>query len=418
MSADSIKTYLVGGAVRDELLGLHVTERDWVVVGSTPETMLAAGYRPVGKNFPVFLHPKSQEEYALARTERKTGPGYTGFSFHAAPDVSLEDDLQRRDLTINAMAADASGNIIDPYGGQADLDAKLLRHVSDAFVEDPLRVLRIARFAARFAHLGFTVAPDTQTLLTDMSASGELDHLVPERVWTETVKALASPSPQTYVQVLRDCHALKIIFPEVEALFGVPQNPKYHPEIDCGIHTLLALEQSARLSASPRVRFAALVHDLGKATTSSEILPSHRGHEARGVPLIEALCDRLKAPNDYRRLAAKVSQWHLHCHRAFDLRADTILRLLNGLDAFRRPLDFEDFLLVCEADARGRTGLEDRPYPGPEFLNACLEAALSIDSGALAKEMSDGEAIREAIQSARVEAIKAVDRVPFQELLD
>lgn len=363
-----MKIYLVGGAVRDELLGFPHTEKDWLVVGATPEQMGAKGFRPVGKDFPVFLHPDTGEEYALARTERKTGQGYKGFSFFAGPEVTIEEDLIRRDLTINAMARDADGNLVDPYNGQRDLEARLLRHVSDAFAEDPLRVLRVARFAARYHHLGFTIAAETLALMTVLSDSGELQHLTAERVWAETHKALTEQSPWIYIEVLHQCGALAILFPEVDNLFGVPQRAEYHPEIDSGIHTLLALQQAARLSDDPQVRFATLVHDLGKATTPADILPRHIGHDERGVPLVHALCDRLRVPNDFRELAVPVTRLHLLCHSVFELRPKTVLKIFKGADAFRKPQRFEHFLLAVEADARGRLGFEEMRYRQGEWL--------------------------------------------------
>jgi tRNA nucleotidyltransferase (CCA-adding enzyme) len=382
-----MKIYLVGGAVRDALLGLPARERDWVVVGASPEDMTALGYRPVGRDFPVFLHPETGEEYALARTERKTGPGYRGFVTRFAPDVTLKDDLLRRDLTINAIAQDpGTGEIVDPFGGLQDVQARTLRHVSPAFVEDPVRVLRVARFAARFHSLGFSVAPETLELLTRIAASGELDALVPERVWQETAKALVSAAPAEYFRVLRDCGALARIFPELDALFGVPQPPQWHPEIDTGLHTLLVLEQAAALSADPQVRFAALMHDLGKGTTPREDWPKHIAHEARGLPLLEALCDRLKVPNDYRELARHVMRHHGVAHRALELKPGTMLELLETIDAFRRPQRFEQFVLACMADMKGRTGLAERPYPQADLLRAACAAAtqVSLDKTGLA----------------------------------
>jgi tRNA nucleotidyltransferase (CCA-adding enzyme) len=378
-----MEIYLVGGAVRDKLLQRPVVERDWVVVGGTPAELESQGYRKVGKDFPVFLHPDSAEEYALARTERKTGPGYHGFDVYAEPDVTLEDDLLRRDLTINAIAESADGELIDPHNGQADLAARLLRHISPAFREDPLRVLRVARFAARFHHLGFTVAPETLELMREIAASGELETLVPERVWKETATALSENHPDVFLQVLRDCDALKVIFPELDRLFGVPQPEKWHPEIDTGVHTLMVMRVAAQLSDSLEVRFAAMVHDLGKGTTDPSHWPRHHDHEKRGLKLISALCDRLTAPNRCRELALHVGQFHTLVHRAAELRPDTVLKLFRKTDVFRRPERFEQFLLACEADARGRTGLEDRPYPEADWLRAALTAALSVDNAAI-----------------------------------
>ncbi len=374
-----MKIYLVGGAVRDKLLNYPSDENDWVVVGSSPEQMVELGYYPVGQDFPVFIKPQTGEEYALARTERKSGHGYQGFTFHTAPDISLEDDLIRRDLTINAMAEDENGQIIDPYGGQQDLQDKLLRHVSDAFTEDPLRVLRVARFAARYHHLGFTVAPETLILMSNIVASGEIQHLVAERVWKETERALCEKSPDIYIQVLRDCGALGVLLPEVEKLFGVPQRADYHPEIDTGIHTLMSLQQAARLSDSARVRFSVLVHDLGKGITPDDVLPSHKGHEARGLPLVKDVCDRFKIPNDHRQLAMAVTEFHLLCHKAFELRPETILKLLKGLGALKSAERLDEFLLCCEADARGRTGFENREYPSSDYLREARKVALQTD---------------------------------------
>jgi tRNA nucleotidyltransferase (CCA-adding enzyme) len=346
-----MNTYLVGGAVRDELLEYPVCERDWVVVGSTPEEMIAAGFTQVGKDFPVFLHPVSKDEYALARTERKRGHGYTGFTVHCAPDITLEEDLRRRDLTINAMAKMPDGELVDPYGGLADLNARVLRHVSDAFLEDPLRVLRTARFAARYAHLGFTVALETLSLMRDIVMQDELAHLPAERIWVEMERALGERSPAVFIEVLRDCGALEALLPEVAALFGVPQRAEYHPEIDTGAHVLMVLEQAARNSRNSRVAFAALTHDLGKGITPEDVLPSHRGHETAGLPLVEALCKRLKVPNAHRQLALTVCEHHLLVHSALELRGETLLRLLEAAGAFREGDRFALFLLACEADS-------------------------------------------------------------------
>jgi tRNA nucleotidyltransferase (CCA-adding enzyme) len=399
-----MQTYLVGGAVRDRLLGRPAKERDWVVVGTTPAEMSALGFQPVGKDFPVFLHPETHEEYALARTERKTGPGYHGFAFYSAPGVTLEDDLRRRDLTVNALAEDEHGKLIDPYGGQRDLDARLLRHVSPAFAEDPVRVLRVARFAARFAPLGFKVAPETLTLMRQMVTNGEVGALVAERVWQETVKALATERPSVFFRVLRECDALARVFPELDRLFGVRQPEKHHPEIDTGVHVMLVLDQAARLSADNVVRFAALVHDLGKGTTPKDILPHHYGHEERGVKLVEALCERLRVPREYRELAVLAARYHGLVHRATELRPETVLRLLKDSDAFRRPQRFEQFLLACEADARGRTGFEDRLYPQADLLRRAFQAANSVplpDTSGL----SGGE-IGMQLQALRLNAIR------------
>lgn len=401
-------TYKVGGAVRDRLLGLPVKDIDWVVVGASPEQMLAAGYQAVGKDFPVFLHPESHEEYALARTERKTAPGYTGFSFHAAADVSLEQDLLRRDLTINAIAEDAEGRLIDPYNGQQDLQQRLLRHVSPAFAEDPVRILRLARFHARFAHLGFTVADETMQLMQQMVRDGEVDALVAERVWQETARALAEASPQSYFQLLRDCGALARIFPEIDRLFGVPQPVEYHPEIDTGIHTLLVLEQAARLSKVPEVRFAALVHDLGKGITPEAEWPQHIAHEARGVPLVQNLCKRLRVPRDYRDLALLVTEYHLHFHRAMELKASTLVDLFASLDIYRKPERFEQWLLACEADSRGRPGYEERILVQPDFLRAMAQSCRSVEARTYAEQGLRGAAIGEAVRMERIKRIKMI----------
>ena len=401
-----MKIYLVGGAVRDKLLGLPVKDRDYVVVGATPDDMIARGFKLVGADFPVFLHPDTKCEYALARTERKTGPGYKGFSVHAAPDVTLEQDLARRDLTINAMAESEAGELIDPYGGARDLDAQVLRHVSPAFVEDPLRVLRVARFAARF---GFSVADETLTLMRELVAAGEMQHLVAERVWSELERALGSQQPWIFFEVLRGCGALAILFPELEALFGVPQPERHHPEIDTGVHTLMALQQATRLSRETRVRFAVLVHDLGKGTTPQSEWPRHIGHEERGVNLIKNLCQRFRVPTEYRELAETVSRYHLHCHRALELRADTLLKTLEGIDAFRKPERVGWFLLACEADARGRKGLEERAYPQADLLRRAHAAARAIGS-----EVASGDArgaeIGAQIRARRIAAIADIRR--------
>lgn len=402
-----MQIYLVGGAVRDRLLKLPVHERDWVVVNSNPEQMVCEGYTAVGKDFPVFLHPKTKEEYALARTERKTAPGYKGFQFHTGPDVSLEDDLQRRDLTINAIAEDSDGNLVDPYNGQQDLELRVLRHVSPAFAEDPVRILRVARFAAKLAPLGFRVAPETQALMQQMVAAGEADHLVPERVWQETSKALQTEAPQRFIEVLRNCGALAKVYPEIDALFGTPQKPQWHPEIDCGRHLLMAMEVSAALSADPRTRFAVLVHDLGKGATPDDILPSHFGHEERGVPLVEQLCQRIRTPKDYQRLGVKVSRWHLHSHRLFELKTSTVLKLLEGLDAFRTPEDAIAFSFACEADARGREGFMDSEYPQALALRELLSAISPVRLTEAERDGLAGKEIAVALQQKRLTAIEA-----------
>ena len=400
-----MQVYLVGGAVRDEQLGLPVKERDWCVVGATPDELIDQGYQQVGKEFPVFLHPETKEEYALARTERKTAPGYHGFDFDTSPDVTIEDDLSRRDLTINALARDDAGQVIDPFGGVDDLKHRLLRHVSDAFMEDPVRILRVAKFAARFADLGFRVAPETRDLMRQMVADGEADALVPDRVWKETEAALAGPNPRLYFEALRACGALRVVFPEVDALFGVPQTKKWHPEIDTGLHTMMVVEQATKLSDTTEVRFAALVHDLGKGTTDSRDLPSHPGHEKRGCRLIKELGDRLPLPRACRDLGLMVAEYHTHCHRAFELRPDTVVKVLEKTDAFRRPGRFEAFLLACEADARGRTGFEIRDYPQAQRFRAAFAAASSVDAGSIARD-NDGRGIPEAIRRARINAVR------------
>ena len=407
-----MKVYLVGGAVRDEQLGLPVTERDWCVVGATPAEMREAGYRQVGKDFPVFLHPDSGEEYALARTERKTAAGYHGFEFHTDPGVTIEDDLGRRDLTINAIAKDDSGQLVDPHGGLADIRDRVLRHVSDAFVEDPVRVLRVARFAARFSSLGFEIAPETMALMRSMTDNGEIDALVPDRVWKETELALLGRDSRVYFETLRACGALAVLFPEVDRLFGTPQPVQWHPEVDTGVHVMMVLDQAEKLSPDLEVRFAALVHDLGKGTTRKHALPSHPGHEGRGVKLIRRLAERLPVPNACRDLGMLVSEYHTHCHRAFELRAATILKMLEATDAFRRPRRFEQFLIACEADARGRKGLEDRSYAQVQLLRGAFAAASAIDTAAIAAQ-HEGRKIGEAIRRERLAAVEAF-RVGFQ----
>jgi tRNA nucleotidyltransferase (CCA-adding enzyme) len=397
--------YLVGGAVRDELLGLPVTERDWCVVGATPEQMKSLGYRQVGKDFPVFLHPETGEEYALARTERKTGPGYHGFEFRSSPDVTIEDDLRRRDLTVNAMARDKAGALIDPFNGREDLELRILRHVSASFAEDPVRILRVAKFAARFAPLGFRLAEETLALMSAMVEKGEADELVPHRVWKECEAALACPSPVVFFDILRQCGALAAVFPELDALFGVPQPEEWHPEIDCGVHAMMVLEQAAALSPDVDVRFAALVHDLGKATTSKAKLPSHPGHERRSVRLIKSMATRMPIPTACRELALVVAEFHGHCHKAFQLRPATILKVLERADAFRRPARFDKFLLACEADSRGRTGFEARPYPQRQYFSMALQAATAVSARDLIREGMDGARIGDALRRKRLQAI-------------
>jgi len=401
-----MQVYLVGGAVRDRLLGREVKERDWVVVGATPAELERAGYLPVGRDFPVFLHPQTREEHALARLERKTGPGYRGFSTEFSPDVTLEDDLRRRDLTINAMAEDPGGKIIDPHGGQRDIEARLLRHVSEAFVEDPVRILRVARFAARYASLGFSVAAETLALMRRMVESGEANALVAERVWAETEKALGEPRPDVFVSVLRDCGALKVVYPELDALFGVPQPEKWHPEIDTGIHQLMALREAVRLGGGVAVRFAVLMHDLGKANTPADKLPSHPGHEESGAALVEQLAARLRVPNQMRELALITARFHTHVHRAFELRAATVLKTLESCDALRRPDRFAEFLLACEADARGRKGLEQRDYPQRNFFNVARERAAAVALTEDERRDLSGEQIGQELRKRRIAAIE------------
>jgi tRNA nucleotidyltransferase (CCA-adding enzyme) len=402
-----MEIYLVGGAVRDRLLNLPVDERDWVVLGETNESMVRRGFKPVGKDFPVFLHPDSHEEYALARTERKTAPGYRGFAVNAAPDVTLEQDLQRRDLTINAMAMSADGRLIDPYGGRADLEKRILRHVSPAFAEDPVRILRIARFAARYQPLGFTIAPETLALMRRMVAAGEADFLVPERVWAELAKALKEPGPAAFFRTLKDCGALAAVFPEIDRLFGVPQPEQHHPEIDTGVHTLMCLEQAARLSDKAVVRFAALTHDLGKGVTPQDNRPHHYGHEQLGLDVLETMCARLRVPNAFKALALQVAKYHTHCHRAFELRPATLTDTLAALNAFKPRHALDDFLLACEADARGRKGFEERPYPQAEFMRGAAKAGAAADTASVLKSGLNGPEIGAAIRLARIAAISA-----------
>jgi tRNA nucleotidyltransferase (CCA-adding enzyme) len=402
---NEMKKYLVGGAVRDKLLNYPFIERDWVVVGATPRELLDQGFQQVGSDFPVFLHPETKEEYALARTERKSGAGYKGFQVFADTSVTLEEDLSRRDLTINAMAEDGNGKIIDPYHGQKDLSNKILRHVSAAFLEDPLRVLRVARFAARYHHLGFTVADETLALMTDITASGELQHLSPERVWVETEKALSEQSPRTYIEVLRQCNALGVLFPEIDRLFGVAQRADYHPEIDTGIHVLMSLDQAVALDEDTATRFAVLVHDLGKGTTPDDILPKHTGHEERGVQLVNNLCDRLKAPNRYRELAVAVTRYHLLCHKAPQLRPKTILKVLKGIGALRQPDKLAQFVRCCESDAKGRLGFENIPYESGIWLKKVFKAIQTIDNKEFIQQGLSGQQLGEAIDRRRQQLI-------------
>lgn len=399
-----MQVYLVGGAVRDHLLDHPYHEKDYVVVGATPQQMLADGFEPVGKDFPVFLHPKTKEEYALARTERKAGVGYHGFDFYTDPNVSLEEDLIRRDLTINAMAMDQDGQVYDPYHGQRDLELRLLRHVSDAFVEDPLRVLRIARFAARYHHLGFKVAPETLQLMQRLAESGELQALTAERVWKETSRALMEANAEVYFEVLRSCGALQVLFPEIDALFGIPQRPEYHPEIDCGIHTLMSLQQACQANYSLDVRFAVLVHDLGKALTPPTELPRHIMHEERGIQPVTQVCERLKVPTNTKQLALAVCKEHLKCHQAFNLKPGTLWRLLQRLDVLRRPERVEAFVQACECDARGRLGLENRAYPQAQYLLDAMQVVRSIKAQDLPRDIQ-GPDIGEILIERRILAL-------------
>ncbi len=409
--SSAVKTYIVGGAVRDALLGLPVQDRDYVVVGATPEFMHAQGYLPVGKDFPVFLHPESKEEYALARTERKTAPGYAGFAFHAAADVTLEQDLQRRDLTINAIAEDSDGSLIDPYGGRADLERKIFRHVSPAFAEDPVRILRVARFAARFAE--FTIAPETLALMQSMVASGEVDALVPERVWQELSRGLMEATPSRMFDVLRACGALARILPELQALHGVPQPAQYHPEIDTLVHVMMVIDTAAQRETSLAIRIAALMHDLGKGSTPPEDWPRHIAHEARSAALAEAVCRRLKIPNEVRDLAVMTAREHGNVGRALELRANTMLKLFERCDAFRKPERFLAMLQACECDHLGRTGYEHQPFPQAQHLQTGLLAAQSVNAGAIAAQVmakspdKAAESIAAAIHAARITAIEA-----------
>ncbi|NVZ21879.1 multifunctional CCA addition/repair protein [Pseudomonas costantinii] len=402
-----MKIYKVGGAVRDRLLGIKVTDIDRVVVGATTEEMLAKGFKPVGADFPVFLDPKNGDEYALARTERKSGRGYGGFVFHASPEVTLEEDLVRRDLTINAMAEDDDGNLTDPYHGQSDLEARILRHVSPAFAEDPLRVLRVARFAARYAHLGFTVAPETLELMRQLSESGELEALTPERSWKEISRALMEDQPQVFIQVLRDCDALKTLMPEVNALFGVPQPEAHHPEIDTGIHTLSVLEQAALYAQPLTVRWACLLHDLGKGLTPVDKLPQHIAHEHTGLKLIKTINERFKVPRDCQELALLVGQYHTHGHRARELKASTLLELLQSFDVYRRPQRFEEFVVACEMDARGRKGFEQRSYPQADYLRGAAQVAREVAVAPLLEQGFKGPELGEALKRERLKALKA-----------
>ncbi len=399
-----MKVYCVGGAIRDELLGMPIKDRDWVVVGGTPEQLVADGYLPVGRDFPVFLHPTTREEYALARTERKTARGYRGFQVYFAPDVTLEDDLQRRDLTINAMARDADGTLFDPYDGFTDLKNGVLRHVSASFTEDPVRILRLARFAARFT--GFTVAPETMDLMRTMVHSGEVDALVPERVWQEIAKGLMEARPSRMFEVLRACDALGRVIPELDRLWGVPQRADHHPEVDTGVHVMMVVDYAATHGFPLGVRFAALMHDLGKGMTPTDALPRHIGHEAKSAELLEAVCARLRTPVDVRDLARLVAREHGLIHRALELRPATLVQLLERLDVFRRAARLDDVLMACEADYRGRLGLMDRDYPQAAHLRRASDAARAVDAGAIARACADAESIRAQVHAARVAAVR------------
>lgn len=402
----NLEYYLVGGAVRDRLLGLEVKDRDWVVIGATPEEMQKRGFFSVGKDFPVFLHPKTKEEYALARKEVKTAPGYRGFTINSSPKVSLREDLQRRDISINAMAMSAQGELIDPFGGADDLQHRVLRHVSSAFTEDPVRVLRVARFAARYTNFEFSIAPETLELMRNMVERGEVDALTPERVWAELHKALLEDKPSIFIRALKDCGALARVFPEVDKLFGIPQPAQYHPEIDTGIHTLMVLDQAARLTRDPQVRFAALVHDLGKAETPKEKWPRHFDHERLGVPLVRNLCKRLRIPKRYGKLAIAVCRYHLKSHRTVELKPKTILETLNAINAFHRPEFLEQFLLCCEADFLGRGDNKTRPYPQAKLLRDYFEAAHSVNTEVLEKSELSGKTYGEQLTQLRLQAIK------------
>ncbi len=403
-----MQVFRVGGAIRDEILGLPVKDTDWVVTGTTPEAMIASGYLPIGKDFPVFLHPESKEEYALARTERKTGRGYAGFTFNTDPSITIEQDLSRRDLTINAIAEDEQGNIIDPYNGRQDLKNRLLRHVSEAFVEDPVRVLRVSRLAARFTHLGFRIADETKRLIQDMGASGELDTLVPERVWSEMSSALNEKDPQVFFTSLRECQVLDRLFPEIDNLFGVPQTAKYHPEIDTGIHLMMALKKSAELDQDNDVRFAVLMHDLGKANTPAEILPGHHGHEQRGVELTRQFCEKWRVPKATTELALMTCEFHTHIHRAYELNPKTLLKLFMRNDTFRRPERFEKMTQACLADARGRTHFENDPYPQAAYMNRLVAQLNQLNIQKVVDSNKHGKELGDAIFNFRLDYLKTI----------
>ena len=407
-----MKVYLVGGAVRDQLLGLPVKDRDWIVVGADPATLLSLGYQQVGKDFPVFLNPKTKEEYALARTERKSSAGYTGFICDFSPTITLEQDLIRRDLTINAMAQSEEGEIIDPYGGKQDLENRILRHISPAFSEDPLRVLRVVRFAARYHSLGFKIASETLSLMTELAQSGELQHLTAERVWLETEKALNEKNPEIYFETLHKTGALRVLFPEIDALYGVPNPVKHHPEVDSFIHTMLVLKQAVNLTENnpilnkSAVRFAAICHDLGKALTPQNILPHHYGHEQAGIKPTRALCKRLKVPSYFQELAELTCEFHTHIHKAFELRAETVITLFNRFDVWRKPQRFQEFLQVCLADTRGRTGFENKDYPQIDYINQLLQAANEVDVRQIIADGFEKQEIRNELTKRRILAVK------------
>lgn len=403
-----MQVYRVGGAVRDKLLGLDIQDIDWVITGSTPEQMIADGYRAIGKDFPVFLHPETKQEYALARTERKISRGYSGFSFNTDPEITIEQDLSRRDLTINAIAEDVNGNIIDPFNGQQDIENRILRHVSDAFVEDPVRVLRVARFAARFHHLGFSIADETRSLIKQIADSGELNALVAERVWTEMNKALAETDPQVFFTSLRDCQVLATLFPEIDNLFGVPQTAKYHPEIDTGIHVMMVLKKAAELNFNNDIRFAALTHDLGKANTPAHVLPGHHGHEQRGVKLTRQFCKKWRVPKATTELALMTCEYHTHIHRAYELKASTLLKLFMQTDCFRRPERFKQMTDACIADVRGRTSFENTPYPQAAYVNRLVQKLNELDLSAVVNSSIKGKEVGKAIYDYRLNFLKTI----------
>ncbi len=409
-----MKTYQVGGCVRDRLLGIEIKDIDWVVTGASVEQMQAAGYKPIGKDFPVFLHPQSKQEYALARSERKVGPGYRGFQVDSDPSTTIEQDLLRRDLTINAIAEDEQGNIIDPYGGRADIEARCLRHVSEAFVEDPVRVLRLARFAARFHHLGFSIADETRALVRQIGQSGELQTLVAERVWQEMSRALDEADPAVFFQSLRECEVLQFLFPEIDSLFGVPQTAKYHPEIDTGVHVMMALQKCAEMELDNQTRFAVLMHDLGKATTPAHVLPSHHGHEQRGTSLVKAFCKRWRVPKAHTELALITTEFHTHVHRAFELKAQTLLKFLTRADCFRKAERFEQMLQACIADLRGRTNFENSPYPQADFLSGLAKTLREADISEVQQQGLSDRALGAAIQELRLKLIEQYKQLALE----